>query len=331
MSPDDLQQSLRELIRNKLQQSVMIWGPPGIGKSSIVHQVCDAAGLELIDLRLSQLAPTDIRGLPVPDGDSMKWLPPDFLPWDGCGVLSLDEINMALPAIQGIAQQLILDRRVGSYRLPDGWFIWAAGNKRSDYAAVHEMSAPLLNRFIHFDVGPSLDAFKTYAIARGFHEDVVGFLTFKPTLLHKLSLDNPQWPSPRSWEMASDLLHAGMSVEPAVGHAVAMEFLAYYDQKKLMPDIAQILAGDTTIKPPAEPSVVCALVTGLTLRFKDEKQAHHALRWVLRHTHSEWAHLFARDAFNRLRNMKRMNEFNALVVDDHEALALIDRFARIFD
>ena len=103
----------------------MIWGPPGIGKSSIVSESCESNKLSFIDLRLSQLAPTDLRGLPVPRENNCAWLSPEFLPTEGKGVLFLDEINLAPPAMQGVAQQLILDRRVGSYELPDGWFVWA--------------------------------------------------------------------------------------------------------------------------------------------------------------------------------------------------------------
>jgi MoxR-like ATPase len=75
-------------------------------------------------------------------------------------MLFLDEINMAPPAMQGIAQQLILDRQVGSYRVPEGWFIWAAGNRKSDRAAVFEMPSALANRFIHLDLAPTLTASK---------------------------------------------------------------------------------------------------------------------------------------------------------------------------
>ena len=101
----------------------MIWGPPGIGKSSIVAQTAAAHRLRFSDVRLSQLAPTDLRGLPVAVKGISRWYPPEFFPRQGRGVLFLDEINLAPPTMQGMAQQLILDRRVGSYMVPDGWFI----------------------------------------------------------------------------------------------------------------------------------------------------------------------------------------------------------------
>src|SRR5438046_1207387 len=122
MTPVQLKNYLAGLVRHGLKLSVMIWGPPGIGKSSVVAQVASERGLQFIDLRLSQLAPTDLRGLPVPENGVSRWFPPEFLPREGSGVLFLDELNMAPPTLQGIAQQLILDRRVGLYSVPEGWF-----------------------------------------------------------------------------------------------------------------------------------------------------------------------------------------------------------------
>ena len=128
LSIKKLSSYLDGIINHNIQSSLMIWGAPGIGKSSVVDTVAKKNNLDLIDLRISQLAPTDLRGIPVPADNVACWYPPEFLPKDGKGILFLDEINMAPPAVQGIAQQLILDRKVGSYKVPDGWFFWSAGN-----------------------------------------------------------------------------------------------------------------------------------------------------------------------------------------------------------
>ena len=106
----NVEKFLNKIVKHKLQNSLMIWGAPGIGKSSVVQSIADKNNLTLIDLRISQLAPTDLSGIPVPSDNSASWLPPDFLPTSGKGILFLEEINMAPPAVQGIAQQLILDR-----------------------------------------------------------------------------------------------------------------------------------------------------------------------------------------------------------------------------
>jgi hypothetical protein len=136
MTPTALNTYLNNLVKNSLQISTMIWGAPGIGKSSIVAQVAKEHKIDFVDVRLSQLAPTDLRGLPVAEDGISKWYPPEFLPHSGRGILFLDELNMAPPAMQGMAQQLILDRRVGSYVVPEGWYVWAAGNRKEDRAAV---------------------------------------------------------------------------------------------------------------------------------------------------------------------------------------------------
>ncbi len=212
----NLEKFLTKIVKHKLHNSLMIWGAPGIGKSSVVQSIADKNNLELIDLRISQLAPTDLRGIPVPSEKSASWLPPDFLPTSGKGILFLDEINMAPPAVQGIAQQLILDRKVGSYRVPDGWFIWSAGNRKEDFAAVFDMPAPLANRFIHLEVKTSLDEFKKYALHNNIDDRIISYLNFRPKHLHKIDKNSTSWPSPRSWYIANNLLRAGLDVYPAI-------------------------------------------------------------------------------------------------------------------
>ena len=229
MTPEALSHFLTKLVSHRLMFSTMIWGPPGIGKSSIVAQTAQAHDMDMIDLRLSQLAPTDLRGLPVADTDNglSRWYPPEFLPRGGKGILFLDELNLAPPAMQGMAQQLILDRRVGSYTVPEGWFVWAAGNRKEDRAAVFDMPAPLANRFIHLNVEPHFQSFKTYAMGRGMHEHLLAFLSYRPELLHKLDPQQPAWPSPRSWMVASQLYETGLDLACVVGMGAAAEFHAY--------------------------------------------------------------------------------------------------------
>jgi MoxR-like ATPase len=317
LQPSQLASYLQQLISKKLPISTMIWGPPGIGKSSIVAQVAKQTKLEFIDVRLSQLAPTDLRGLPVavPPKQSENlgtstWYPPEFLPSDGEGILFLDELNMAPPAMQGVAQQLILDRQVGSYRVPDGWFIWAAGNRKEDRASVFEMPAPLANRFLHLSVGPDFDSFKAYALERRLHEQVLAFLAFRPTLLHKLNAKEPCWPSPRSWEMASRLHQAGLAVDPAVGEAAASEFRAYLKVYNKLPDLDRILAGKgRRLKFPEEPSGRWATTIGLTMRTTSAEQGLAGFQWLVEKSSAEWVQLFASDLIGQ---MRRSNQLGAL-------------------
>jgi len=293
MTPGELRRALSQLIDKKIQLSVMIWGPPGVGKSSVVAQAADDHGMRLIDVRLSQLAPTDLRGLPVPDQGVARWYPPEFLPREGRGVLFLDELNMAPPAVQGIAQQLILDRRVGGYEVPPGWYLWAAGNRKEDRASVFDLPSPLANRFLHLDVAPDLESFKRHAIERGVHEQIVAFLSYRPALLHKIDSQRPAWPSPRSWSMASRLHAVGLGVEPAVGGPTAEEFRAFLSVYEKLQCMDDVLAGQgKRHRFPQEPSLRYALTVGLSLRARSKEQALAALRWLIDGAGAEWAQLY---------------------------------------
>jgi MoxR-like ATPase len=310
--------------------STMIWGPPGIGKSSIVSQLAQTHNLEFIDLRLSQLAPTDLRGLPVADNGISKWYPPEFLPRSGQGILFLDEINMAPPTMQGMAQQLILDRQVGSYKVPEGWFIWAAGNRKEDRASVFDMPAPLANRFLHLQVEPDFESFKAYALATNLHEQIIAFLSFRSTLLHKVDPQQPAWPSPRSWAMASVLHYAGLDIAPAIGEGASTEFLAYVKLYESLPDLVAILEGQgDRIAFPSEPSGRYATAIGLTVRAQDAQQAYNAFTWLSRVAAAEWVQLFAVDLFQVMRSKGQMGVLAQLVQKDANLQKFLKDFQQL--
>lgn len=319
MTPEALSTFLSKLVNHSLKLSTMIWGPPGIGKSSIVAQTAQAHNLEMIDLRLSQLAPTDLRGLPVADHTDgiSRWYPPEFLPRKGQGILFLDEVNLAPPAIQGIAQQLILDRRVGSYTVPDDWFIWAAGNRKEDRAAVFDMPAPLANRFIHLVVEPDFESFKAYALAHGIHEHLLAFLSFRPALLHKLDPQQPAWPSPRSWMMANALYQAELDLAPVVGLGAASEFSSFVSIFRRLPDIDAILQGKgQQIAFPKEPSLCYAVTAALTTRATSLSESYQAFQWIATKASAEWVQLFATDLFRLANARNELGKLATLVQQD---------------
>jgi MoxR-like ATPase len=319
MNSENLKTYLDRIITNNLQISTMIWGAPGIGKSSIVSQLATEHQLQFIDVRLSQLAPTDLRGLPVAEDGRSKWFPPEFLPQSGKGILFLDEINMAPPAMQGMAQQLILDRRVGSYTVPNGWFIWAAGNRKEDRAGVFDMPAPLANRFLHLQVEPDFESFKTYALTQKVHEQIIAFLSFRPSLLHKIDPQQPAWCSPRSWMMASTLHYAGLDLAPAIGTLANAEFQAFTELYRILPDLAPILDGAGADIPfPAEPSARYATAIGLTIRAKDADRAYNAFLWLSRVATAEWVQLFVSDLLSLMRSQGQLGMLATLIAKDPE-------------
>jgi hypothetical protein len=310
----------------------MVWGPPGIGKSSIVAQAAQSAGIDLIDLRLSQLAPTDLRGLPVPErdassGGTSRWYPPEFLPREGRGVLFLDELNMAAPSVQGVAQQLILDRKIGSYCLPDGWLVWAAGNRKEDRASVFDMPAPLANRFVHLEVEVGFSAFKAYAISRHVDGRIIAFLSFRTDLLHKLDQTRPAWPSPRSWFMASALLKSRLPIAAAVGEAVAIEFESFSKVYGSLPSLTRILSGEGgDISCPEEVSATYATVIGLAMRASSGAEAANGFRWVFSKLSTEWTRTYIQDVLNAMRAKQKQGELVRAMAGVQEFKTFMDDF-----
>lgn len=238
---------------------VMLWGPPGVGKSQLVAQVAQRHGAPMIDIRLSQMEPSDLRGIPFRAGDKVEWAVPAMLP-DATrhgrrGILFLDEITSAPPSVSAAAYQLILDRRLGDYSVPEGWAIFAAGNRQGDRGVTYAMPAPLANRFSHFEFAAHLDDWVAWAYHQGIDERLIGFLRFKPELLFDFDPARPElaFPSPRSWEFAhralkkfgdrGDLLTGALSA--CVGQAAGIECAAYIESLDRLPDIDAIIAGQS--------------------------------------------------------------------------------------
>lgn len=328
MTPEALGEVLAQFVAHNVRHAVMIWGPPGVGKSSVVARVARDAGLGFVDVRLSQLAPTDLRGLPVPDNGISRWFPPEFLPRSGTGILFLDELNMAPPTMQGVAQQLILDRKVGSYELPDGWFVWAAGNRKEDRASVHEMPAPLANRFLHLEVNADLDSFRRYIAGAGIDERIAAFLAFRPAMLHALDPKRPAWPSPRSWEMANALLAMGSPIAPAVGEAASAEFEAFCDVFEALPGIDTILsAAGGALAWPDEPSARYALTLGMALRADTAKKGLAGFTWLVERATPEWVQLYAADVVWRLRQKGQMGLLASLAKQEPRFMSFVSEYS----
>lgn len=323
-----LTNSLNVLIENHVKHSVFIWGAPGIGKSSAVKQVAEEQDLKLIDLRISQLAPTDIRGLPYTKDGKAHFAPPSFLPTEGEGILFLDELNMASPSVMGIAQQLILDRQVGDYKVPDGWFIIAAGNRTEDRAAISQMPAPVANRFIHFHIDCTLDSWKEYAIAQGIDEKILSFLNFRPQLLYNFEKNQSAWPSPRSWEFADTLLSVNLDIESAVGAGAASEFYAYQTIYRELPDIESIFRGEN-ITVPSEPSLIYAVCGAMINRASTANDIYKGLKWLMGGTTEDYIGLYMSDALIALKAKNLQGAFVKLIAKDKETKSFMAKYQEL--
>lgn len=252
---EELKQQLK--ISYETKTPLFIWGTTGIGKSSVVKDIAKEISINekldfteneneidenkfgFIDIRISQLEPSDLRGLPTIKDDKTKWLIPNWLPQNenSKGILFFDEINLAPPSIQATAYQLILDRKIGDYKLPNGWVIISAGNRAEDKCNVFEMSSALCNRFTHTELNiPSKELWLSWALSNDIDGRIISFLQFKPSSLFNFDNKNKSkaFPTPRSWEFCSKLIRdrndkklLPLLIGSAVGEATATELMAF--------------------------------------------------------------------------------------------------------
>jgi MoxR-like ATPase len=305
----------------------MMWGSPGIGKSSVINQIGKLSNRKVFDIRLALLDPTDLRGIPFynPASGSAEWAPSSILPRnlpvgthiaeidimgddgkvigshqrivnnatdevvvmaenimldliaDQTAILFLDEINAAPPVVQAASYQLVLDRQIGEYRLPEGVSIIAAGNNEGDKAVTFKMPTPLLNRFTHLDFTVDFDDWNIWALNTGVRQEVVGFLKFKKGLLNDFNNRSKSkgFPTPRSWNVVSDLLSDNVSasvmrglIVGTVGEGAASEFLTYQEVYMNIPNCGDVLDGKVAPLTNTETSACFAIMTGLSYELK---------------------------------------------------------------
>ena len=193
-----------------LTQSKARTHKPGVGKSSLVKQLANERKWELRDVRAALLDPVDIMGLPDLNKKTgiVTWHAPEMWPTEGEGILFLDELPQASMEVQKALSQLILDRAIGThYRLPDGWRIVAAGNFASDGAGANELLSQNKTRLIHITYDNDNSEWLNWAYDSEIMAEITAFIRFRPDLLHDMEdLSQPTFPTPRTWEFASDIL-----------------------------------------------------------------------------------------------------------------------------
>lgn len=235
---------------------ILLRGAPGVGKSTIVQQVAKDLGIGFVDIRLAQREPCDLRGLPVPNEQTktVDWYVTGDLPRDpeSKGILFFDEITSADKSLQVASYELILDRRLGKlYKVPDGWFIVAAGNRVNDRAVATAMSSALANRLMHFELDANAEDWYYWAIAHDLNPSVTGFIKYRPGLLFKMKDQNLEqgWPSPRSWERVSNIISLfnndevtlRSAVYGLVGNQAGVEFMEFHKIQRKFDDVIEIL------------------------------------------------------------------------------------------
>ena len=285
VSPNGAKRSIRRAF--KKQRPIFIWGPPGIGKSEVVHQIGDEYKKSLvIDIRLSLWEPTDIKGIPYFDAvqGRMVWAPPVELPDEATAkkydviILFMDEMNSAPPAVQAAAYQLILNRRVGTYHLPKNVVIVAAGNREADKGVTYRMPAPLANRFVHLEMKVDFDDWFSWASENRLHQDVVGYISFSKKDLYDFDPKSPSrsFATPRSWSFVSELLEDDDDentttdlVSGAVGEGLAVKFMAHRKVASKLPKPIDILDGKVKELETKEISAMYSLTVSLCYELKE--------------------------------------------------------------
>ena len=257
--------------------ALMLRGAPGIGKSTIVRSVAEELGIGFRDVRLAQLERVDFAGIPsVSKSGNTVWNIPSFWPTESepFGIILLDEITSAPADVQVAAYSLVLDRKIpnSNYKLPDGWYIVAAGNRREDRAVVKSMSSALANRFVHLELEANPEEWFAWAIRNDIDQSVLGFLKFRSSLLFSMDNQNLEcgWPSPRSWERVSNVLPMFRGndtvlekmVYGLVGAPAGAEYLAFYKLNKKFKDVLEMMVNpDVEIDIPQKMDEKCALAT----------------------------------------------------------------------
>jgi hypothetical protein len=303
-----------------------MWGPPGVGKSSIVKQIVADRKWGLVDFRCSTRDPVALMGLPDLAGETTRWKVPDEFPQekrDGKeGILFLDELNAAAPSMQAAAFGLVLDRKVGEYVAPPGWRIVGAGNRQSDRAAAQRMPSALANRFAHIDVDADVDTVTQRFAKIGIDPTVIAFLRFRPALLHMMEgSDLRAYPTPRSWEDAAKYVNHPARIRLGlvtglVGEGAAAELEGFIRVYKNLPSLDLVLANPNSAPVPEEPAARFAIAAGIA-RKVDAKTFANGMAYMSR-LPREFDIMFAVDAVRRDPGLSHTQAFTEWAVRNQD-------------
>ena len=313
----------------KLDKALMIWSSPGVGKSDIIKQMAKDHDAQLVDVRLSMWDSVDVRGLPSATKGVTTWNPPAVLPFEGNKdfdpnrpiFLFLDELLQALPAVQAVAFQLVLDRKVGEHKLMPNVRVFAASNRQSDRAGANRMATPLANRMSHVELIPHLDSWCQWAFTNDKNPLPIAFLRLKPDLLNTFdpTKGDVAFATPRSWATACDIV--SQKLEPSIryallagtiGEGVATELEAFMRAWERVPNIDTILMSPATADVPKEPDVLYSVAAALAARA--EKGNFGAICEYSQRLPEEFAMLVVKDAVRRKPEVQTTKAFTQFAV-----------------
>lgn len=257
---------------------------PGLGKSDIMRQLANELGIGFKDIRVGTMLPEDLTGIPVPDLQRRvaTWLRAEFWPnkeIDGAkGIIAFDELSDAPRNLQSCIYRVVLERQIGEYQLPPGWWPTAAGNRREDRAAAQSISTALANRFAHIHIRADFDCWKHWANQNDIDPILVGFLNSRPELLHKMDGDDLlAFPTPRSWARTSKVFNLPPpmrfdAISANVGEGCATEVETFFKVVNL-PDLEDIIRNPLKTMIPTEPASRYAISSLLARKITPENFA----------------------------------------------------------
>ena len=284
--------AIKNNISPKLIPSVMMWGPPGVGKSQAVRQIAKDIEREtgktarVTDVRLLLFNPIDLRGIPTSNADKTLaiWLKPQIFQMDASddvvNILFLDEISAAPQSVQAAAYQITLDRVVGEHKLPDNCIVIAAGNRVTDKSVSFKMPKALANRLLHIEIEGSYESWNTWAVKAGINAKVLGYLASHTSRLlgFNPANDDLAFATPRSWEMVSSLLNNVNDdlkkmyplIAGLIGSGTAIEFMTWTKVFDKVPKMEDVFNGLATVKPTTMDALY-ATVSAMSIYARDVK------------------------------------------------------------
>lgn len=287
MKPSQISLALESCITAHVP--TIIEGPPGIGKTYIARELAQRLKRPFYHIYAACLDPVDLIGVPYVDdynpaapadgetprkpGKVTRWAAPGLLPQEPGGLVFIDEIASVEPAMQKALFSLIQFGMAGDYRAPPDTYIFGAGNNETDRAGVTRMLTPLKSRLVHLQMEVNHDDWIAWAFANSLPMEIIGFINFKPQLLHHFDKDEPTFPCPRTWEFAAKLIASQLppSVETdvlagTVGKGAAIELVAFLKIYRELPNVDAILLNPKGGEIPKNPSVLYALSAALAHR-----------------------------------------------------------------
>lgn len=341
------------------RRPLMIWGPPGVGKTDVVCQSADditqmiqgidlpkgatdeqremvsaiqsGEKLKVIDFRLALRDPTDLKGYPMADlkAKKMVFLHDEQLPMDGYGLLFMDEMNSAMPAVQACGMQLTLTRRIGSYELPPGWVVVAAGNREGDRGVTNRMPAPLLNRFTHITMEVNNEDWITWGLTKGkISAELIAFHRWRTDKLFTFDPKSASnaFGTPRSWAATDQIIHDEMLskevkyhlLRGTVGEGEGGEYHTFLEIQSKLPKIEDIKRSPDKVVIPDDPSILWCLTTMLAsyVTPKDfESLANFSCRLPM-----EFQAVFIRDVMKRDPDIKTNRSFQNWALKNSDIL-----------